>query len=102
MYYSTVLGCIKLTSVDFSSSFQTELMLFGLLSLLMGHWIIFVAKICVESSALSSRFFPCAIEKSSGTVDHFFWSISEYSNKTVVKEQVNNGLRNYCPEVNFF
>ncbi|KAL9664780.1 hypothetical protein QQ045_020188 [Rhodiola kirilowii] len=39
---------------------KEELMLFGVLSLLMGHWIVFVAKICVKSSALSDRFYPCA------------------------------------------
>ncbi|KAL7143696.1 hypothetical protein ABFS83_08G209100 [Erythranthe nasuta] len=38
---------------------KEELMVFGLLSLLMGHWIVFVAKICVKSSSLSSRFYPC-------------------------------------------
>ncbi|XP_068468572.1 MLO-like protein 4 isoform X3 [Phaseolus vulgaris] len=75
---------------------KEELMLFGLLSLLMGHWIIFVAKICVKSSVLSSRFFPCALEKNS--VKDVVWLSSEYSNRTVVKGQVNNGLRNYCPE----
>ncbi|WVZ12210.1 hypothetical protein V8G54_016740 [Vigna mungo] len=75
---------------------KEELMLFGLLSLLMGHWIIFVAKICVKSSVISSRFFPCPLEKNS--VKHVVWLSSEYSNRTVVKGQVNNGLRNYCPE----
>lgn len=73
-------------------------MLFGLLSLLMGHWTIFVAKICVKSSVVNSRFVPCPIERYSGRVEHIFWSISEYSNKTVLKEQVNNGVHNYCPE----
>ncbi|KAK4490487.1 hypothetical protein RD792_001164 [Penstemon davidsonii] len=38
---------------------KEELMVFGLLSLLMGHWIAFISKICVKSSALSSRFYPC-------------------------------------------
>ncbi|KAG2376195.1 MLO-like protein [Vigna angularis] len=76
---------------------KEELMLFGLLSLLMGHWIIFVAKICVKSSVISSRFFPCPLEKNS--VKRVVWLSSEYSNRTVVKGQVNNGLRNYCPEV---
>lgn len=81
------------------SIFQAELMLFGLLSLLMGHWIVFVAKICVKSSVLSSRFFPCAMEKSFGIVKHIILSNSEYSNKTLLKDQVNNDLHNYCPEV---
>ncbi|KEH27593.1 hypothetical protein MtrunA17_Chr5g0405641 [Medicago truncatula] len=78
---------------------QEELMLFGLLSLLMGHWIIFVAKICVKSSVLSSRFFPCALKESFGIVKHNVWSNLEYSNKTILKEQVNNdGLHNFCPK----
>ncbi|KAL8045231.1 hypothetical protein ABFX02_08G099300 [Erythranthe guttata] len=38
---------------------KEELMVFGLLSLLMGHWIVFVAKICVKSSSMSSRFYRC-------------------------------------------
>ncbi|EPS59298.1 hypothetical protein M569_15508, partial [Genlisea aurea] len=38
---------------------KEELMVFGLLSLLLGHWIVFVAKICIKSSTLSSRFYPC-------------------------------------------
>ena len=74
-------------------------MLFGLLSLLMGHWIIFVAKIGVKSSVLSSTFFPCAMEKNS--VKRFVGLGSEPSNKTVLKGQMNNGLHNYCPEVVF-
>ncbi|CAI8588584.1 unnamed protein product [Vicia faba] len=77
---------------------QEELMLFGLLSLLMGHWILFVAKICVKSSVLSSRFFPCAMEKSFEIVKHSVWLNSEYSNKTILKEQVNHGRHSYCPK----
>ncbi|CAJ2646612.1 unnamed protein product [Trifolium pratense] len=77
---------------------KEELMLFGLLSLLMGHWIVFVAKICVKSSVLSSRFFPCAMEKSFEIVKHDAWLNSEYSNRTILKEQVNNGRHNYCPK----
>ncbi|XP_019444839.1 PREDICTED: MLO-like protein 4 isoform X3 [Lupinus angustifolius] len=77
---------------------EAELMLFGLLSLLMGHWTIFVAKICVKESVLKTRFIPCAIEKNSGTVEHIFWLSSEYSNRTMLEENVNKGLHNYCPE----
>ncbi|CAL0311459.1 unnamed protein product [Lupinus luteus] len=77
---------------------KEELMLFGLLSLLMGHWTIFVAKICVKASVLKTRFIPCAIEKNSGTVEHIFWPSSEYSNRTILQENVNNGLHNYCPK----
>ncbi|KAK7252973.1 hypothetical protein RIF29_37309 [Crotalaria pallida] len=77
---------------------KDELMLFGLLSLLMGHGTIYVAKICVKSSALHSKFVPCATEKNSGTVEHISWSNSEYSNRTILKEEVNNGPHDYCPE----
>ncbi|GAB2279462.1 hypothetical protein Dimus_014101 [Dionaea muscipula] len=41
---------------------KEELMLFGLLSLLMGHWAIYVAKICIRSSVESPRFYPCTLE----------------------------------------
>ena len=42
-----------------------ELMVFGVLSLLMGHWSIFVAKICIRSSLFSTKFFPCIPETTS-------------------------------------
>ncbi|KAK7309366.1 hypothetical protein RJT34_06030 [Clitoria ternatea] len=76
---------------------KEELMLFGLLSLLMGHWIVFVAKICIKSSILSSRFFPCSIEKNFGKAEHILRLSAEHSNKTVLKEKVKHGLHNYCP-----
>ncbi|MED6108450.1 hypothetical protein PIB30_024020 [Stylosanthes scabra] len=78
---------------------QQELMLFGLLSLLMGHWIIFVAKICVKTSALSSRFFPCAVKDTSGkVVQHNIFGYSSHHNNSVFKEKLHIGLHNYCPE----
>lgn len=71
-----------------------ELMLFGLMSLLMGHWIVFVAKICVKtsSSAFSSKFFPCAL-------DEDISSSREYLNKSVSREEVEPKFHQYCPEV---
>ncbi|KOM28077.1 hypothetical protein LR48_Vigan499s002100 [Vigna angularis] len=33
-----------------------------------------------------------------GSLDYFCGKDLQYSNRTVVKGQVNNGLRNYCPE----
>ncbi|GAB4848457.1 hypothetical protein Ancab_003161 [Ancistrocladus abbreviatus] len=39
---------------------KDELMVFGFLSLLMSHWTIIVAKICVGASDDGSRFYPCA------------------------------------------
>ncbi|KAL2907123.1 MLO-like protein 14 [Bienertia sinuspersici] len=44
---------------------KEELMVFGVLSLLMGHWSIFVAKICIKSSLVSARFYPCIPETTS-------------------------------------
>ncbi|KAL6227020.1 hypothetical protein ACLB2K_000979 [Fragaria x ananassa] len=72
---------------------QEELMLFGLMSLLMGHWIVFVAKICVKtsSSAFSSKFFPCAL-------DEDISSSREYLDKSVSREEVEPKFHQYCPE----
>ncbi|XP_047973126.1 MLO-like protein 4 [Salvia hispanica] len=42
---------------------KEELMVFGLLSVFMGHWITFVAKICIKPLTLmSSRFYPCSLK----------------------------------------
>lgn len=80
---------------------QAELMLFGLMSLLMGHWIVFVAKICVKSSswALSSRFFPCVLEEEINVIQHVLFSSPEYLNQSVSKVQVKPGSHEYCPKV---
>ncbi|XP_057499904.1 MLO-like protein 4 [Actinidia eriantha] len=80
---------------------KEELMLFGLLSLLMGHWIIFVAKICVKSSVLSSRFYPCLPRtdmRASMSLNHFTISSSSYVNYSVSREQVNNVHNGFCSE----
>ncbi|KAG2696454.1 hypothetical protein I3760_07G060000 [Carya illinoinensis] len=77
---------------------KEELMLFGLLSLLMGHWIVFVAKICVKSSVMSSRFYPCALEDDLRKLQHILVSGSKYLNHSVVREQVKSGLHDHCPE----
>ncbi|KAJ6736856.1 MLO-LIKE PROTEIN 1 [Salix viminalis] len=65
---------------------KEELMVFGLLSLLMGHWIAFVAKICVESSTLSSKFYPCVVKKNNFTPGNHILSRVKYSNDSFVKE----------------
>ncbi|KAE8010632.1 hypothetical protein FH972_006987 [Carpinus fangiana] len=77
---------------------KEELMLFGLLSLLMGHWIVYVAKICVKSSVLSSRFYPCASEVVLRSAEHILVSSSDYLNNSFVREQMKNGLHNHCPQ----
>ncbi|PON53457.1 Mlo-related protein [Parasponia andersonii] len=74
---------------------KEELMLFGLLSLLMGHWIVIVAKICVKSSVLSSRFFPCGLEELI-SVDDALVSNSEYLNKSVFRK--HSTVHDYCSE----
>ncbi|KAF2312410.1 hypothetical protein GH714_034595 [Hevea brasiliensis] len=75
---------------------KDELMLFGFLSLLMGHWVVLVAKICVKTSALSSRFFPCAIYKLEGRVD----SASSYSNNSSDRQEMYTMVHehDHCPE----
>ncbi|TXG59806.1 hypothetical protein EZV62_014379 [Acer yangbiense] len=77
---------------------KDELMLFGLLSLLMGHWSIFVAKICVKSSALISRFYPCISKSDYRFVKHNLVSNSIYFNHTLVRELVDTRRHPYCPE----
>lgn len=74
-------------------------MVFGLLSLLMGHWIAFVAKICVESSTSSSKFYPCVVKKNNLTPGNHVLSRVKYPNDSFVKELVHTQKNEYCPEV---
>lgn len=76
-------------------------MLFGVLSLLMGHWIVFVAKICVKTSALSSRFYPCASKANLMSAAHTLVSRSNFLNASLDGEQLQTRHRSdyYCPEV---
>lgn len=81
---------------------QPELMLFGLLSLLMGHWIIFVAKVCVKSSALSARFYPCAprnVVRGTSFGDYNVVFRVENLNTSYPSELERNGEQKFCPEV---
>lgn len=93
--------CFNISSSfwNFGCCLQAELMLFGLLSLLMGHWIVYVAKICVKSSVLGSRFYPCASEVVLRSAQHILVSSSGYLNSSFVREQMKNGLHNHCPQV---
>ncbi|KAL2520354.1 MLO-like protein 4 [Forsythia ovata] len=79
---------------------KEELMLFGLLSLLMGHWTIFVAKICVKSSALSSHFYPCAPRnmKNPDFVNHLVVLSSNHLNSSISRQLLNNVDQHFCPE----
>ncbi|KAM1479653.1 hypothetical protein ACFX2I_026902 [Malus domestica] len=79
---------------------KEELMLFGVMSLLMSHFIIIVAKICVKSSVMSSRFFPCASESEFlNAVEHVLVPTSGNLNSSVSRVQVKAGSQHgYCPE----
>lgn len=39
---------------------ETELMLLGLISLLLGQWARWISQICVNSSLFNSKFFTCS------------------------------------------
>ena len=73
-------------------------MLFGLLSLLMGHWTLFVAKICVKTSVLSSQFYPCVLESDIKSLEHIIVSNSNYFNGSAIPDQLAT-RHNYCPKV---
>ncbi|KAF4373825.1 hypothetical protein F8388_007731 [Cannabis sativa] len=78
---------------------KEELMLFGLLSLLMGHWIVIVAKICVKTSVLSSRFYPCGLEEIyvvKDGADDLSSSSDFVNNKSVYKKHFST--HHFCSE----
>ncbi|KAL3527224.1 hypothetical protein ACH5RR_011880 [Cinchona calisaya] len=80
---------------------KDELMLFGLLSLLMGHWIVFVSKICVKSSALSTRFYPCAPGNTvmrTSSVNHAVLIGVDNLNSSYSSQLEKTGEKNFCPE----
>ncbi|KAK9065006.1 hypothetical protein SSX86_016389 [Deinandra increscens subsp. villosa] len=72
---------------------KEELMLFAVLSLLMGHWIIYAAKICVKSSAISSQFYPCSVEPPQHQL-----SFNSYSNYSVSRQLLSHKHSEVCPE----
>ncbi|KAK9164501.1 hypothetical protein Syun_005403 [Stephania yunnanensis] len=79
---------------------KEELMLFGLLSLLMGHWTIWVSKICIKSSVLSSRFYPCTVEgynKLLVPLEETLIASFDESNYSVF-EQHKTVRHGHCPE----
>ncbi|XP_010246841.1 PREDICTED: MLO-like protein 4 [Nelumbo nucifera] len=78
---------------------KEELMLFGLLSLLMGHWTIWVAKICVKHTAASRRFYPCTEESYYGRTTHSKYMLIATVHSS--NQSVSQGLtrvHDYCPE----
>lgn len=76
-------------------------MLFGLLSLLMGHWVVMVAKICVKTSTVSSRFFPCAVYDNLKPEEGRFDSASGYANHSSDRQETYTLVHGHdnCPEV---
>ncbi|KAH7653285.1 Mlo-related protein [Dioscorea alata] len=36
-----------------------DIMVFGLLSLLMGHWTVWISHICIKETSVSNEFYPC-------------------------------------------
>ncbi|XP_076957485.1 MLO-like protein 4 [Bidens hawaiensis] len=72
---------------------KEELMLFAVLSLLMGHWIVYAAKICVKSSAISSQFYPCSVEPPKHHL-----SFSNYSNYAVSRQLLSHKHSEICPK----
>ncbi|XP_043708828.1 MLO-like protein 4 [Telopea speciosissima] len=81
---------------------KEELMLFGLLSLLMGHWAIWVAKICVKQSAFSSRFIPCVEEHSNidetKTLQRMLIGSIHSLNHSIIQKQEKIHRHDYCRE----
>lgn len=81
---------------------KAELMLFGLLSLLMGHWIVYVAKICIKTSKVSRRFYPCALESELNDeisrIDVADLN-STFMNYSVPRQLMNTAVHHYCPKV---
>ncbi|CAN1176485.1 MLO-like protein 11 [Linum perenne] len=79
---------------------KDELTLFGLISLLMGHWLAWVAKICVKTTYLNSRFYFCDLEKASKLNRMVVASVSHQVNNTVVRDEVDfDSIRGHCPPV---
>ncbi|KAF5765162.1 hypothetical protein HanRHA438_Chr15g0712701 [Helianthus annuus] len=77
---------------------KEELMLFAVLSLLMGHWIIYAAKICVKSSAISSQFYPCSVDKSSVEPLNHHLSSDNFSNYSISRQLLSHKHSQICPE----
>ncbi|XP_074269246.1 MLO-like protein 4 isoform X2 [Silene latifolia] len=75
---------------------KEELMVFGVMSLLLGHWSIFVAKICVKTTKFGSRVNPCIPETK--IVRHVI--ISNYSREGLPTSQNSDDhdLNPYCDE----
>ncbi|XP_065856654.1 MLO-like protein 4 [Euphorbia lathyris] len=75
---------------------KDELMVFGLLSLLMGHWVVVVAKICIRGSSANSKFFPCAERNVMRLQLSRFQNSSGFRNDSSMFTLVN--IHHHCPE----
>lgn len=63
-----------------------DIMVFGLLSLLMGHWTVWISHICIKETAVSNEFYPC-LKNAYVNNSHSsrFWEIEKHGS---------------CPQVN--
>lgn len=102
--YVHVMKSLNTNALHFTLGLMVvELVVFGVLSLLMGHFTIFVAKICIKSSVFSTRYYPCIPEttsaKSLEVVQHMI--ISNYSKYAPLEHQdfAVFHARKYCDEV---
>ncbi|KAL1569762.1 MLO-like protein 4 [Salvia divinorum] len=80
---------------------KEELMVFGLISVFMGHWIAFVAKICIKPSTLmSSRFYPCSPKTAEQQVldRHTVVFRSGHFNSSISRLLLEDADHDYCPE----
>ncbi|CAN0918778.1 MLO-like protein 4 [Linum grandiflorum] len=63
----------------------------------MGHWLALVAKICVKTTYLNSRFYFCDLKKASN-LDRMAASVSHQMNNTVVRAEFHSdSIRGHCP-----
>lgn len=64
-----------------------------------------MAKICVKSSALSRRFYPCALASElsdASSLNHISVSSSSFMNYSASRHLMNDVMDDYCPEVIHF
>ncbi|KAG6399869.1 hypothetical protein SASPL_141354 [Salvia splendens] len=76
-------------------------MVFGLLSVLMGHWITFVANMCIKPSTLmSSRFYPCSLKSAQQEAldRHTVAFSSGHFNSSISHLLLEDLDYDYCPE----
>lgn len=75
-------------------------MVFGVISLLMGHWIGILTKICIKASVGVSRYFPCKSKLYYKLAKTILFQIPSHWNESVAKaEYMIYGEHSDCPKV---